>query len=113
MRIEFVVCAGCAGGDALAGAIAAACPEVAVLRAPCLSVCAAPVTLAAHAPGRATYVFSGLTAEHATDVAAFARTYLDAPDGWIEDARPLGSLRFRLVTRVPAITMPDAPEPGA
>lgn len=69
----------------------------------CLSVCADPVTLAAQGAGRATYVFSGLGEADEADLRAFAEAYSGAPDGWIEDARPLGRLRFRLVTRVPAM----------
>lgn len=71
----------------------------------CLAVCSDPVTLAAQGPGRATYVFSGLGEADEADIRAFAEAYTSAPGGWIEDARPLGRLRFQLVTRVPA--MPD------
>ncbi len=101
--MELVICAGCPGGDALAAAVEAACPGVRVARAPCLSVCGRPATLAAQAPGLATYVFAGLDAGDAPDVAAFVAAWGAARDGWIEDARPLGDLRLRLVTRVPAI----------
>lgn len=68
-----------------------------------MSVCAEPVTLAVRGADRATYVFKGVGPEDAGDVAAFASAYTSAPEGWIEDARPLGRLRFQLVTRVPAI----------
>jgi len=105
---RFILCAGCCGAaGALAQAIGAAVPGRPVVLAACLSVCKAPATLAAQGPGRATYVFSGLSAEDAADIAAFARAYDAAPCGWIEDARPLGRLRFRLVTRVPA---PEDPQ---
>lgn len=104
MAWRFVICTGCGATSApLEAALARTCPDIAVARAPCLAVCAEPVTLAAHGRGLATYVFSGLTAGDAEDVAAFARAYRAAPAGWIEDARPLGRLRFRLVTRVPAM----------
>lgn len=100
---RFILCAGCCGAaGSLAQAIGAAVPGRQLLLASCLSVCKAPATLAAQGPGRATYVFSGLSAEDAPDIVAFARAYDAAPYGWIEDARPLGRLRLRLVTRVPA-----------
>lgn len=86
----------------MAEVVARACPTVPITYAPCLSVCADPVTLAAQGPGRATYVFSGITPADEGDIAAFARCYAAADKGWIEDARPLGRLRFQLVTRVPA-----------
>lgn len=105
---RFILCAGCCGArDDLAQAIAAACPGRPVVLASCLSVCKAPATLAAQGPGRATYVFAGVAATDAADIAAFAREYAAAPHGWIEDARPLGRLRFLLVTRLPA---PEDPQ---
>jgi len=105
MTWRLVICAGCGGtGAALAKALRAAL-DVEVALAPCLSVCADPVTLAAQGTGRATYVFSGLGLADLADVRAFAAAYEAAPAGWIEDARPLGRLRHCLVTRVPA--MPD------
>lgn len=101
---RFVICSGCGAGSAdLQAAVAGACPDVAIVQVDCLSVCRDPVTLAAQGAGRATYVFSGLGAGDAADIAAFAREYAAAPGGWIEDARPLGRLRFQLVARVPAI----------
>ena len=110
---RFILCAGCCGArDDLAQAIAAACPGRPVVLASCLSVCKAPATLAAQGAGRATYVFSGLTVEDAADVATFARAYDAAPHGWIVDARPLGRLRFRLVTRVPAFADPQLRPPS-
>jgi len=87
----------------LADALRKARPELRIERTACLSVCAAPATLAAQGAGRATYVFSGLTGEDARDVLTFADAYLAAPAGWIEDARPLGRLRNCLMPRVPAM----------
>ena len=95
------MCGGCAGGDAVRAVLEATGAPVQISE--CLSVCADPVTVAAQGAGRATYVFSGISAEHAHDLAAFAHAYDTADAGWIEDARPLGKLRFRLVTRVPAM----------
>jgi predicted metal-binding protein len=69
----------------------------------CLSVCAEPVALAVQARDKATYVFGGVTVADAADVAAFADLYDTAPDGWIDDARPAGRLRFCLKARVPTV----------
>ena len=102
-RWRFVICDGCAGdGAGLAKGLDDLGLGVEVAHVACLSVCADPVTVAAQGEGRATYVFSGLGPGHLGDLAAFAESYAAAPAGWIEDARPLGDLRFRLVTRVPA-----------
>lgn len=101
MDWEWVICGGCAGTAALRAVLDRETAPVHVVE--CLSVCTAPVTLAAQGRGRATYVFAGITAEDAADIAAFARAYEAAPAGWIEDARPLGRLRFCLKTRVPAM----------
>ena len=72
---------------------------------PCLSVCDEPVAIAAQSEGCATYVFAGLTEADADDVVAFAAAYDAADAGWIDDARPLGRLRFCLKTRVPALSV--------
>ena len=101
--MELIVCSGCAGGDALAEALRETCGEVTVRRAGCLNLCAGPVGVAAQAPGRATYVFSGVTEAEAPDMAVFVAEWTRARKGWIADARPLGALRFRLVARIPAM----------
>lgn len=70
----------------------------------CLGGCETPVSIAVQAGGRASYVFSGLSGDWPEgDIAAFCRLYLAAPDGWIEDARPAGELRFHLRARLPAV----------
>lgn len=110
--MRLLICAECGGtGTVLREVLAARLEGVAVEMTGCLGVCADPVTLAAQADGRATYVFSGLGAGDAAEVAAFVAAYRAAPAGWIEDARPLGRLRHCMVTRVPALTEapPDRP----
>lgn len=84
-------------------ALRAALAEIEIRRAECLSVCAAPVTVAARAERRATYVFRGLGPGDIGDLRAFLAAYAAAEAGWIEDARPLGRLRHCLVTRIPAM----------
>lgn len=102
MNKRLLICSTCMGeGEALADALRVEGWEVAMH--PCLSVCDDPVAIAAQSTGGATYVFAGLTAADAGDVAAFAAAYDAAPAGWIEDARPLGRLRFCLKSRVPGL----------
>lgn len=68
----------------------------------CLNVCDKPIALAFRAEGKAAYLFAGVDGgTDAADVAAFAKLYADAPDGWVEDARPAGRLRFCLIGRIP------------
>ena len=68
----------------------------------CMGGCAAPVSVGFQGPGRATYLFNGVTiGEDRGDIIAFCRAWLAADAGWIEDARPLGRLRFCLRARVP------------
>ncbi|MCB1342437.1 MAG: DUF1636 family protein [Pseudooceanicola sp.] len=75
----------------------------------CLGGCDTPVSIGIQSEGRASYVFSDLGPDWPEgDLAAFCRLYLDAPNGWIEDARPAGQLRFHLRARLPA--PPSAPE---
>lgn len=86
--------------DALAEALV---PTGATLRRADLRAAGArPVLMAMQAPGRASYLFHGLGPGDAADVAATLRAYLQAPDGWIADARPCGRLRLCLRLRVPA-----------
>ena len=71
--------------------------------ADCLGRCDAPQALALEGRGLAAYLFDGIDAEaDAADIAATCKAVLEADAGWIEDARPCGRLRHRLVTRVPA-----------
>lgn len=70
----------------------------------CLGGCETPVSIAVMGEGRAAYVFSGLGPDWPeTDLADFLALYLASPDGWIEDARPAGQLRFHLRARLPAL----------
>ncbi len=76
----------------------------------CMSACANPVAVSFRAKGKAAYMFSGIDpAKDQQDILAFARLYIAAKDGWIEDARPCGRLRFCLLGRIPAdpITAPE------
>jgi predicted metal-binding protein len=69
----------------------------------CMSACANPNAISFRAPDKAAYLFSGVDPENdQQDILAFARMYLAAKDGWIEDARPCGRLRFCLLGRIPA-----------
>lgn len=67
----------------------------------CMSACAEAQVVSFRAPGKAAYIFAGLTPKDAADIAAFARLWADTADGWIEDARPAGRLRFCLRGRIP------------
>ena len=104
------LCTGCEGGGMREGksAVQDALDKagladlVRVRPAACLGACEAPRSLALQSPGRASYVFAGVDLiEQATDIAATCQTYLDAPKGWIEDARPCGTLRHQLRARIP------------
>jgi predicted metal-binding protein len=101
---QFVVCNGCSGsGKGFVAELRLACPDVDVVETGCMSVCSDPVTVAAQGAGRASYVFSGIGPGDLGDLKGFAAAYAAAPAGWIEDARPLGRLRFCLLTRIPAV----------
>ena len=100
--MKVTVCGGCGGADlraALEGRLPAGA-ELAVTD--CMVVCAKPVTLSVRAPGKAAYLFSGVGAEQAHEVATFARLFDASPDGVVADVRPIGALRFQLVGRIPA-----------
>lgn len=103
-----IVCTTCAApgeepaGEALVAALAARLGDgFAVEAQECLSICAEPQAVAFRAPGKAAYLFAGLRPADDADIEAFARLWADTPDGWIEDARPAGRLRFCLKGRIP------------
>lgn len=91
--------------EALSAALASSdlAHQVALQAISCGETCARPARLWLQSDGGASYVFEGLnlTSDNA-DILATARAYLDAPRGWIEDARPCGRLRFCLTARLPA-----------
>ena len=88
----------------LQGALDADLPgQVAVALSPCIERCDAPLALTLQSENGAGYVFAGIKPEtDLTDIVATCQAYLDSPDGWIEDARPCGRLRFCLAARLPA-----------
>ncbi|EKE45377.1 hypothetical protein OCGS_0467 [Oceaniovalibus guishaninsula JLT2003] len=100
------LCGTCRGSDAdrLRDRIAAAGLPVRIVAQDCLNACGNPVAMALQGKGRATYLFAGVAPESdAEDIVATLRLYLDAPAGWIEDARPCGRLRRCLLGRISAL----------
>lgn len=68
----------------------------------CFGGCSDPSGIAFQGQGRASYVFSGTDlVGDLKDVLTFCHAYIEAKEGWIEDARPLGRLRHCLRARIP------------
>lgn len=110
MTNRLTICATCAAKDAdpqgaaLAEAVRAQLPAGwDVVMQDCMSMCDGPVAVAVQGPGKATYLFAGVTPADAADVLGFVGLYDAQADGWIDDARPAGRLRFCLKGRVPAL----------
>ena len=105
MADRISICAGClgAGAEALAATLRARVPAAEVALASCMNVCGQPATVSLRAEGKAAYLFAGVdVAGQIEEIVAMAGLYAAAPDGMIEDARPLGDLRLCLVGRIPA-----------
>lgn len=69
----------------------------------CGEICTSPTRLWMQSRDGAAYVFDGVDLDaDQVDILATAAAYLDSPNGWIEDARPCGRLRFCLTARIPA-----------
>ncbi|RME16973.1 MAG: DUF1636 domain-containing protein [Alphaproteobacteria bacterium] len=98
MTARVSVCVSCAGGSALADALAR---DVAINRVDCMNVCTKPACLSVREAGKAAYLFGDVSAEMADNVRTFLGLYEDAEAGIIEDARPIGKLRFCLIGRIP------------
>ena len=71
----------------------------------CMGACETPLAVALQGKGMASYVFSGLSGpEDVPDLVETCRLYAESPQGWIEDARRCGRLRYLLRARLPAVT---------
>ncbi|WP_192931264.1 DUF1636 family protein [Gemmobacter serpentinus] len=68
----------------------------------CLSGCRSGASVALRASGRMAYLFGPLQPEDMAFLPVLIGEYLAAPRGEILDARPLGSLRLRVLARIPA-----------
>ena len=106
---RIVVCSTCENTDGkgfaerLRTAVAAREMDFVVQDHDCMSNCGRPLSVAFSAPGKATYLFGDIVPQtDLEDTLAFALLYARTDDGWIEDARPAGRLRFCLIGRVPA-----------
>lgn len=109
MAQRIVVCTTCEGSDGIAFAarlrdgLAVRGLALDVQEHECMSNCSKPQSLAFAGDGKATYLFAEIDpAKDLDDTLAFAAMYDASPDGWIEDARGAGRLRFCLIGRVPA-----------
>lgn len=115
LPVTLLLCATCNGGDRRADLLAlqhaldeqGLKAQVRLALVDCMGACAQPVSLGLQGVGRASYVFAGVAPQQdARDIARTCQTYLAAPAGWMEDARPCGRLRDCLRARLPAITGP-------
>ncbi len=89
-------------GEALAAALRAVTPRVALRVVECLNGCPRPCTAGLRAPGKATLRFSGLGPQDAAALLALAERYDASPDGEVVDAALPESLRGRLTVHTPA-----------
>lgn len=77
--------------------------QIEVEATPCLGGCAVPVNIGLQGQGKGSYVFDGVdTADFEAEIVTLCQMFLDLPQGWITDARPLGKLRDHLRARIPA-----------
>ncbi len=77
--------------------------KVRLCLSPCMEQCETPQVLTLQSKGGAGYVFTGIDPENdAPDIVKTCKAYLNSRNGWIEDARPCGRLRFCLAARLPA-----------
>ncbi len=110
METKITICSGCRAGDEPARGFGLADrlrglvgSGVDVGLTDCMIVCGQPVTVSFRAPGKAAYLFAGVDPDTMADnLATFARLYMASPDGIVDDVRPCGDLRFRLIGRIPA-----------
>ncbi len=108
--VRLLLCATCEGADpkadrlAVSDALARAGlgDRVQVALVDCMGTCENPGALGLQGAGLAAYVFAGVRpVDDADDIARTCRVWLEAPDGWIGDARDCGRLRDCLRARLP------------
>lgn len=99
MTGQVSVCVGCDGGAALADALSG---DIAINRVECMNVCTRSACLSVRQTGKAAYLFGNVSVKMADNVRAFLNLYEATATGMIDDARPIGELRFCLIGRIPA-----------
>lgn len=104
--ITLTLCRTCPAGQAgfenqLRDAVAKLDLDANVSGVDCMSGCARPSTLACRETGKTAYLFGDITEADLPDIVTFVTLYSQSPDGNFADARPLGSLRFKALARIP------------
>jgi predicted metal-binding protein len=111
MADKVTICSGCqttgrpAKGAEMADRLAVLLSGTGIVVATtdCMIVCGQPVTVSVRSTGKAAYLFSAVDPDtQVEEVATFARLYAATSDGIVDDVRPCGDLRFRLIGRLPA-----------
>ena len=124
MSVTLHVCITCRAGQTLAeGEIApgarlhaalveAGVPDdVNLVPVECLSACSQGCSVALSAPGRWSYVYGRLSADHAKDVIAGAAAYAAAPDGIVPWRSRPEIFRKQSLARIPPLAVvPEAAE---
>lgn len=112
LPVRLLLCATCDGATpeadqrAIADALAreGLADRVRIVMVDCMGACEDPGALGFQGQGLAAYVFAGVRmVDDADDIARTCRAWLEAPDGWIGDARACGRLRDCLRARLPAL----------
>ena len=87
--------------QALRRAVEAEGMAVKVATAACMQGCTRPVALAVRAEGKTAYLFGETSEADLPDLMVFLKLYAASPTGDLDDARPLGALRFKAMARIP------------
>lgn len=112
MKNRVIICETCAKNETatsgvvwakqLSKAVADSSLNIDVVTTTCLNMCDTPLSFALQGDQKATYLFSGADPQVDTqDMIGLLKLYVEAPDGWIEDAQNAGRLRLCLQGRVP------------
>ena len=88
--------------DQLTEAVSGAGITVQMQQVDCMSGCKRPQTLSVRQTGKTAYLFGEITTGDIPDILTFLSLYASSADGNLDDARPLGRLRFKAIARIPA-----------
>lgn len=70
-------------------------------RVDCMSGCDRGPALAVRQTGKVAYLFGEIGPADIPDLVRFLQLYAEFPDGVLDDARPIGGLRFKAIARIP------------
>ncbi len=101
--MRMYVCATCTEVSSAFAQTLKTAMTVEVVEVACMSGCTRAQTVAFREAGKVAYLFGDIGEADIPDLQNFAKLYSISDDGHFEDARPLGTLRTKVMARIPGV----------